>query len=314
MKTKIIMMSALLALVATGCTKDDNQKVNDGRIKIFAESMSAAGGNTKLLVDPANLTGKNGIQWKAGETVNLNGSSKPITGNTTDGYEIDPAGVDPALAGDAYYAIYPGNTFGDGNSWTVTNGKNTNPSSITLTSLNIKFRDGGKHDIVFPMATKINNESTSMTFKHLTAGFKMTLHAAHDAATLTQIKVYVYGTPGDAAGTPNASEVDGMTCNVKWANEGPMVPIQEVGQVPDDEPAYGSEMVFNLYNGDVAGVTIAAGDERTFCIPVTLATVKKIAVVGYNGAEKKFTKISTMTGTVELERNKMYPVKTININ
>ena len=149
MKTKIIMMSALLALVATGCTKDDNQKVNDGRIKIFAEGMTAAGGNTKLLVDPANLTGKNGIQWKAGETVNLNGTPLGITGDQTNGYSIDPDGVD--AVGGAYYAIYPGSTFGD-NNWTVTNNKST-ASSITLSSLNIKFRDGGKHDIVFPMAT-----------------------------------------------------------------------------------------------------------------------------------------------------------------
>ena len=310
MKTKIIMMSALLALVATGCTKDDNQKVNDGRIKIFAEGMTAAGGNTKLLVDPANLTGKNGIQWKAGETVNLNGSTKTITGNTTDGYTIDPAGV--AQAGAAYYAIYPGNPFGD-NSWTVTNNTNSGASSITLSSLNIKFRDGGKHDIVFPMATKIDNESTSMTFRHLTAGFKMTLHA-NSAAELTHIKVYVYGTPGDAAGS---ATVDGMTCNVKWANEGPMVPIQEVGQVPDDEPAYGSEMVFNLYDGDAVdpGVTIANGESLTFCIPVTLATVQKIAVVGYNNVGTKvFTKISSMPSSVAIERNKMYSVKTININ
>lgn len=296
--------------MATGCTKDDNQKVNDGRIKIFSESMSVAGGNTKLLVDPANLTGKNGIQWKAGETVNLNGTPLEITGDEVDGYSINPGGV--AAVGGAYYAIYPGSTFG-GNSWTVTNNKST-ASSIILTSLNIKFRDGGKHDIVFPMATKIDNESTSMTFKHLTAGFKMTLHAAHDAATLTQIKVYVYGTPGDAAGTPNASEVDGMTCNVKWANEGPMIPLQEVGQVPDDEPAYGSEMVFNLYNEDAAGVNIAADGNLTFCIPVTLATVQKIAVVGYNNGTKVFTKISSMPSSVAIERNKMYSVKTIDIN
>lgn len=302
------MMSALLALVATGCTKDDNQKVNDGRIKIFAEGMTAAGGNTKLLVDPANLTGKNGIQWKADETVNLNGSTKTITGNTTDGYSINPAGV--AQAGAAYYAIYPGATFG-GNIWTVTNNKNTSASSITLSSLNIKFRDGGKHDIVFPMATKIDNESTSMTFKHLTAGFRMTLHA-QTAAELTQLKVYVYGTPGDAAGS---ATVDGMTCNVKWANEGPMVPIQEVGQVPDDEPAYGSEMVFNLYNEDAAGVNIAADGNLTFCIPVTLATVKKIAVVGYNNGTKVFAKTLNMKGnTVVLDRSKMYTVKAIDIN
>lgn len=307
MKTKIIMMSALLALVATGCTKDDNQKVNDGRIKIFAEGMTAAGGNTKLLVDPANINEANGVEWKASETVNLNGTSLGITVNASGDYEIDPDGVD--AVGGAYYAIYPGATFG-GNSWTVTNNKNTSASSITLSSLNIKFRDGGKHDIVFPMATKIDNESTSMTFKHLTAGFKMTLHA-NSAAELTHLRVYVYGTPGDAAGS---ATVDGMTCNVKWANEGPMVPIQEVGQVPDDEPAYGSEMVFNLYNEDAAGVNIAADDDLTFCIPVTLATVKKIAVVGYNGATKVFTKISSMPSSVAIERNKMYSVKTININ
>lgn len=301
------MAAAVVALLATGCTKDDNQKVNDGRIKIFAEGMTAAGGNTKLLVDPANLTGKNGIQWKAGETVNLNGTPLGITGDQTNGYSIDPDGVD--AVGGAYYAIYPGSTFGD-NSWTVTNNTNSGASSITLSSLNIKFRDGGKHDIVFPMATKIDNESTSMTFKHLTAGFKMTLHA-QTAAELTQLKVYVYGTPGDAAGS---ATVDGMTCNVKWANEGPMVPIQEVGQVPDDEPAYGSEMVFNLYNEDAAGVNIAADGNLTFCIPVTLATVQKIAVVGYNDGTKVFTKISSMPSSVAIERNKMYSVKTININ
>ena len=301
-------MTALLAMLATGCGKDNN-----GLIRIFAENMTTAGGGSKLLADPANLTTPNGVQWKASETVNLNGTSLPITGNTTDGYAINPAGVDPALAGDAYYAIYPGNTFG-GNSWTVTNGKNTNPSSITLTSLNIKFRDGGKHDIVFPMAAKIEDGASEMQFKHLTAGFKMTLHAAHDAATLTQIKVYVYGTPGDAAGTPDALDIDGMTCNVKWANEGPMVPIQEVGQVPDNEPAYGSEMVFNLYNEDAAGVNIAADGNLTFCIPVTLATVQKIAVVGYNGGTKIFTKISNMTSDVPLVRNTMYSVKAIDIN
>ena len=306
MKTKIIIMTALLALLATGCGKDNN-----GLIRIFAENMTTAGGGSKLLADPANLTTPNGVQWKASETVNLNGTSLPITGNTTDGYAINPAGVDPALAGDAYYAIYPGNTFGDGNSWTVTNGKNTNPSSITLTSLNIKFREtGSKHDIVFPMAAKIEDGATEMQFKHLTAGFKMTLQA-HDAATLTQIKVYVYGTPGDAAGS---ATVDGMTCNVRWANEGPMIPIQEVGQVPNNEPAYGSEMVFNLYNEDVAGVNIATSGTLTFCIPVTLATVKKIAVVGYNGGTKIFTKISNMSGDVPLVRNTMYSVKAIDIN
>ena len=309
MKTKIIMMSALLALVATGCTKDDNQKVNDGRIKIFAEGMTAAGGNTKLLVDPATVlssNGHNGIEWKADETINING--KPAT--ISDNYEVDLDAAEIVGYNSSFYAIYPGPVFGTGNSWDVKNNKD-NTSQITLTSLAVNFQDVG-HDIMFPMATKVADDAQEMTFKHLTAGFMMTLSANSAAVELKQLKVYVYGVPGvgDAAGS---ATVDGMTCNVKWANEGPMIPIQEVGEVDDDEPAYGSEMVFNLYDHGTAGVTIDG--DLTFCIPVTLTKVQRIAVVGYNDLGKVFTKTLNMKGnTVVLDRSKMYTVKAIEIN
>ena len=70
-------------------------------------------------------------------------------------------------------------------------------------------------------------------------------------------------------------------------------------------------MVFNL-----TGMTFAAGDDKTFCIPVTLANVKRISVVGYNSlGEQVFAKTSDLSANpVGVVRNTVYPVKTININ
>lgn len=317
MKTKIIMMSALLALVATGCTKDDNQKVNDGRIKIFAEGMTAAGGNTKLLVDPANLTGKNGIQWKAGETVNVNGTPKSISGDKTDGYSIDASSVSLASDG-ALYAIYPGNSFASiasyGNSWTVTNNQNA-ASSISLTSLAIRFYNDGTHDIVFPMAGKAVVNDEQMTFKHLTAGFKMTLNnTKSESVTLKKIKVYVYGSNS----TEGTTTINGVAYTVRWSNQGmmPVVPVGPIGSITDQDLSYGSEMVFNLYNesATTTGKDIAASESLTFCIPVTLASVRRITVIGYsddNCTTPVFSKTSAVTA--ELQPNYMYTVRDINI-
>ena len=297
------MAAAVVALLATGCKKDDNQKVNDGRIKIFSENMTAASNGSKLLMDPRDMA----MEWLAGEKIKVNDGVYTIASNGEGGYTI--GSTESPLADDEgfYYALYPGDDF-NGNDVTIS-GTNAAPV-MTLNNLVIKMHSNGTHDVAFPMGVKVASTATEMVFKHLTAGFKMTLHAT-TGVRLTHIKVYVYGTPGDAAGS---ATVDGMTCNVKWANEGPMVPIQEVGQVPDDEPAYGSEMVFNLYNGDAAGVNIADDGNLTFCIPVTLATVKKIAVVGYDGSTKVFTKTSALATPVVLGRRVMYPVKTIAIN
>ena len=150
---------------------------------------------------------------------------------------------------------------------------------------------------------------TTMNFKHLTAAFRLTLHAT-TATSLTKLKVYVYGSAAQPKVT--VDDIDGVEYLVKWNNEGaaPNLPIGPVGEVTDQDIKYGSEMVFNL-----TGMTFNDGDDMTFCIPVTVANVKRISVVGYNGTELVFAKTSDLSANpVGVVRNTVYPVKTIDIN
>lgn len=300
MKTKIIMMTALLALLATGCGKD----MTDGRIRIFAENMTAAGGS-KLQIDPSAPV--NGEQWLNGETIKLNSATLTITGNNNDGYSVDPGST--ALSGGAYYALYPGGSF-NGNTVTVNNGTVAAPT-ITLTTLAVNFHDG-VHDVVFPMGAKVDESSVAsgLQFKHLTAGFRLTLHAT-TSVTLTKLKVIVYGS---AAAAPVTDAVTGVSYTVAWANQGNGIPLPngEVGGLSDLDVAFGSVMNFDLKTSGSAGVTFTGN--KQLCIPVTLATVRYITVIGYNGEDQVFVKSSKLDPGVELERNVIYPVAAIPVN
>lgn len=296
MKTKIIMMTALLALLAAGCGKE-----GDGRIRILAENMTAASNGSKVMIDPGAPV--NGEQWVAGETIIVNNSSPlAISGNNTDGYSV--ATYTGALVNNSIYAIYPGSNFG-GNSVTIDNSNPATPS-ITLTTLRVDFVTGG-HKVAFPMGAKADGETSSILFKHLTAGFQLTLNAASEK-TLTKLKVIVYGN-GPAEPVTNA--VDGVSYTVAWAQQGPAVPVGPTGTITDRNVSYASEMNFNLYNNGTSGVTFSG--EKKLCIPVTLATVNRITVIGYNGNDVVFSKTSSVNGAT-LERNKIYPVAAIQVN
>lgn len=297
MKTKIVMMTALLALLATGCGKNNG----DGRIRIFAENMTAAGNGSKVLVDPAAPV--NGEQWVAGETIKVNNSSAlTISGDDANGYSVPT--YTGALVNNAIYAIYPGSAFG-GNTVTIDNTNVLEPK-IYLTTLRVDFVTGG-HKVAFPMGAKADGETTSILFKHLTAGFQLTLNAASEK-TLTKLKVIVYG---DGPAAPVTDAVDGVSYTVAWTEQGPAVPVGPTGSITDRDVSYASEMNFNLYNNGSSGVTFTG--EKTLCIPVTLATVNRITVIGYNGDNVVFSKTSAVSGAT-LERNKIYPVATINVN
>lgn len=304
MKTKIIMMSALLALVATGCTKDDNQKVNDGRIKIFSENMTAASNGSKLLIDPSDMA----MEWLAGEKIKVNDEVYTIASNGEGGYTI--GSTESPLADDEgfYYALYPGDNF-NGNDVTIS-GTNAAPV-MTLNNLVINMHSNGTHDVAFPMGVKVASTATEMVFKHLTAGFKLSLKTTTGTVTVDKLKVYVYGE--GAVGTVNTG--DGVSYTVKWNSEGmmPMVPVGEVGGITDRDLSYGSEMVFDMKTEGSAGVVFNT-TAKSFCIPVTLTTVKRITVVGYNEGNQVFAKTSALASHVELGRHVMYPVKTIAIN
>lgn len=300
MKTKIVMMTALLALLATGCGKNNG----DGRIRIFAENMTAAGNGSKLQIDPADPV--NTVQWIAGEFVNINGTNFEIQGDDASGYSIDIADND---FGATLYAVYPGkeDAFND---VSVTNSNTT--ATITLNNLALNFRDDGEgnqvHSVVFPMGVKVSSSEEAMTFKNLTAAFRLTLNTSTTPVTLTKLKVIVYGT-----GAASAVALDGVSYTVKWAGQAPSVPTGNVGSITDRDVTYASEMYFDMLTDGNPGVDVD-GDLK-LCIPVTLATVKRITVVGYDGDDEVFSTTSTMNGgNVTLERSKMYPVAKITVN
>lgn len=305
MKINKTIAFMFLALLAAGCSKEEN---GESRLKVFAENMTNASGS-KLQIDADNPA--NSSQWLNNENINVNGSVKTISGDNTNGYSVDVNGV--SLSGDSfngYYAVYPGDDF-NGNDVTVSNSNTT--ASITLNKLVLNFHAGATtHDVVFPMGGKVNEASASegLIFKHLTAGFRLTLNAT-TGVTLTNLRVIVYGS---AAAAPVTDAVEGVTYTVKWADQAPTVPGGGVGDLTDQEVAFASVMDFDLKTDGSAGLTIAGGGTRQLCIPVTLATVKRITVIGYDGVNQVFAKTSAMSTPPALERNKIYPVKDIAIN
>ena len=303
MKTKIIMMTALLALLATGCGKD-----GDSRIRIFAENMTAAGNGSKLQINPADPV--NSVQWIAGEYININGTQFEVQGDDATYYSIDVAGLDGAT----FYAVYPGKSDDDNyNDVTVTNSNTT--ATITLNRLTLDFHDDGAgnlvhHSVVFPMGAKASNGDGEIRFKNLTAAFRLHLSAAATPVTLKKLKVIVYGTGAAPACT---TAVDGVSYTVAWKGQGPAVPTGNVGSLTDRDVTYASEMNFDMLTDGSEGVEVD-GDLK-FCIPVTLTTVRRITVIGYNGDDVVFSTTSTMNGgNVQLERSRMYPVAKITIN
>lgn len=293
MKTKIIISTALLAFIAVGCNKE-----NEGSIRLFAENMTTAN-NGKYVIDPDNPVYS--VQWVAGESIDINGHAFEIEGNESDGCSIDVAGYD---IGAPFYAVYPGGAFG-GNDVTVINSAAT--ASITLNSLVLDYRNDGSHSVAFPMGTKASEGDNTMTFKHLTSGFRLTLNATVGAVELTRLKVIVYGTA-----SPAPVVVNGVSYTVQWASRPPSLPTGVAGTITDLDVSYASEMYFDLKTNGMPGVEF---NSLKCCIPVTLATVRRITVVGYNGSDEVFSKSSVMnSGNVTLERGKMYPIAPITVD
>ena len=291
------MMTALLALLATGCGKNNG----DGRIRIFAENMTAAGNGSKLQIDADDPASSS--QWLLGETINVNGTSFPIGDDGEGGYQLDVTSLGEPTT---LYAVYPGDNFGD--NYVNVDNSHTDAPIINLANLVLNFHDGETtHDVVFPMGAKAEANAGTMMFRHLTAGFRLTLQAA-SSVTLDKLKVIVYG---DA---PEDVEIDGVRYTVLWAGLTPSVPVGPTGSITDRDVANASEMNFTLKTDGSNGVTFT-GDKQ-LCIPVVAQdNVKRITVIGYNGNTQVFAKTSTLADDgVDLQINKIYPVKAIQVN
>jgi len=210
-----------------------------------------------------------------------------------------------------YYAIYPATVNADGNNITVTNNQGSG-STVTIESLLLDFKADGTHEVYFPMASPATSTSgSSMVLKHLTGGLKLTLqNNGTSAINLSTLKVVTQ--------TPTASShlaaTEGVTAS--WAVQGPTVPSGTVGGVSDRDMKYSCEMLFRLKSTAGDYVTIAGnGGTVSFCVPVTISSVKNITVVGYDSDDvESFSKTATLNDVVTIERNKMYTVKAIVIN
>lgn len=299
MKTnRIIMTAAVLGLLAAGCGRE-----NGGRINIFAENMHAAG-DSKLLMDPANI---DVASFLSGEKLNLNGHEYTISGNETDGYSVN---IGSDEMGSTLYAVYPATTSTNGNSIVTTNSSADN-GEVVIKNLTLRF-NGGKHEVYFPMATPtVASSSSTMVFEHLTGGLKLTLsNTSSTACTVATAKIV---TQTDEAASTIASR-NGVTA--RWDVQGPTVPSGEVGGIiGDQDMKYACEMHFNLKTYANDFVTIAAGESLTFFVPMTMSSVRKLTVAGFdaNGAPV-FTKSKDLGSAKSIEANKMYTIPTIEID
>lgn len=300
-KQKIIAVAALVALLATGCSKD-----HAGHYRLFAERMVSAGSGAKVMIDPGDLS----AQWISGETININNHVYTIGGNATDGYSVN-TGDD--VLGSTFYAIYPGSSFG-GNDVTVTHTGSGSGNTVEINRLVLNFHNDGTHDVVFPMSTAgITAESSTITFNHLTGGLKLTLSdaSAERDYTLGSLRIVTYG--DDATASPIAA-YNGVTA--RWAVQGPAVPGGMVGETEGDVSVlYASQMYFTLSTEGNPGKAIPHNGNISLCIPITVSSVKTLQVTGYSpDGTQLFSRTKNLDNAITISRNIMYVIPEIEID
>ena len=302
MKTnKIILIAAAAALLAAACSKDNAVA---GYIKIFAERMD--GGNSKVLMDPANPSG---ASWVADEQIDLNGTKCTIKGNNTDGFYLD--GVAPLSS--TMYAVYPATVNAGGNHIAVSNNGAT-ACGVNIHSLSVEFVDDNTQKVVFPMAAKAAANSRGLSFRHLTGGIRLTLKNTRTDADLDVARLVVTATT--ASGEPAIYKdlhptMDGWNPSLL-----PGLPTGEVGEINGAQDVrFISDMTLYLKDGSHDYKTIARNNGTiTFCMPLLAREVKCLTIKGYSSTGTElFSKTKTLGTATAIERNHMYNIPVIEI-
>lgn len=295
MKTNKFIAIMLLGVLATACSKDDN-----GRLTLLAEGFT--NGNSKVLINPNIPDG--GATWITGETIKLNGTERYIAMDNDNKYRLktslEDAGYVESL-NSQMTALYPGSSFG-GNDVTV------NSNEIVLNRLVVKMNSDGKQEIAFPMVAKADAGENNLYFYHLSGGIQVRLHA-NTAVDIASLKIV-------AQSTTLVDNLGHEGVTARWAVQGPSMPTGNIGENgPEVDVKYISEMNFDLKSGTNDYASIAANDDLVFCVPITIAAMKKLVFTGYdvNGAEL-FHVTKDFGSNVEVVRNKMYTVPIINVN
>lgn len=293
MKTNKFIAIMLLGVLATACSKDDNN-----RLTLLAEGFT--NGNSKVLINPGNIPA--GATWITGEKIKLNNAVYYIDQDASNNYRLktsmDATDYVESQSSDMT-ALYPGSSFG-GNDVTV------NSNEIILNRLVVKMNSDDKQEIAFPMVAKAAAGENDLYFYHLSGGIQVTLQST-SPAYVASLKIVAQSTTA-----VNNIAYDGVTA--RWAVQGPSMPTGNVGQNGDEvDVRYISEMNFDLKSGDNNYVTVDG--DLVFCVPITIASMKKLVFTGYdvNGAEL-FHVTKDFGSNVTVERNKMYTVPIINVN
>ena len=296
-------MIAALALLATACQKEEGA---DGRIRIFAENMSSASGGSKMLMDPAHI---DDAVWVENERVNLNSNTYAIVSDGNGGFCLNTG--NDVLSGDVLYAIYPATVEKVNGDHIVVSNNNAGAGSVAIHSLTVNFASGGQK-VYFPLAATANRDASSMTFKHLTGGLKITLQNDR-ISTLNVARLVVTIT--------NASDEPAIYKDLKteWSDGMlPSLPEGEVGGISGDQGAVFVPSM-TLYLKDEVGGTaykqIAANGQIVFCMPMLAKSVKHLQIIGYDDNDVElFNKSKNLDNAFDVERNVMYTIPTININ
>lgn len=307
MKTnKIIMIAATVAMLATGCSKDNVPVEGENNLRLSAELMTHHNG-AKVLMDPSNPSG---TTWVADEQIDLNGTKCTIKGNGTDGFYLE--GIAP-LAVDMY-AIYPAIINADGNHITGSNNGAT-ACGVSIHSLSVEFIDDNTQKVVFPMAAKAAANSRGLGFRHLTGGIRLTLKNTKADADLNVARLVVTATTADGAPAIYKElhpTEDGWNPSLL-----PGVPTGEVGEISEDQYVqFISDMTLYLKDGSHDYKTIAHGNGTiTFCMPLLAREVKNLTIKGYSSDDDLlFTKTKSLATATPIERNHMYNIPIIEIN
>jgi hypothetical protein len=295
MKTNKIVMIAALATLAIGCSTEDNEARH---LRIFSENMNG-GHNTKVLVDPANV---NATTWVADETIDLNGQEYTITQYGDGGFGL----LNSVPLDEDMYAVYPANSQSDD----IDVENNNGTGSVVLDRLTIDFM-GENHMVIFPMMATATANSENLLFRHLTAGFKMKLqNSTEDDITVTAVKIIA----GSTTNAASIAALDGYSAC--WAKQGttPSLPDGEVGEIGGDwNVNSASVMEFDVKTDGIAGATIEADDDLSFCVPVTISSVRYLTIELYNGNTLVKRVNKDLGNETAISRNVMYNIPAINI-
>ena len=304
--SKTLTLAAALVLLAAGCSKKETATENDVRLRIFAEEMASTG--SKVVINPSAV---NAASWVENEQINLNGTTCTIKGNSTDGYYLD--GVNPLSS--VMYAIYPAGIMHGGNHIAVTNVPGGD-CVVAIHSLTIDFSAGnGNQKVYFPMAAMAEANSTALRFKHLTGGLRLTLNNA--CSYNMELDSLIFGAVAD--GGNDAIYKNQRPSTSDWPSwPGGVLPALPSGEVGNTSQNQGAEFVrtmsVSLRNGNRVGLIIPANSSVTFCIPMLTRSFTFFYCEGFYRKNLIFHKEKNITGTLEIQRNTMYTLPTIDID